>query len=66
MTWEQRRQLFLDGLNKLATQYGVNIVATTQAETLGEATLIRAVLQCAPLDGWMPDPLVDDLESEEE
>ena len=64
MTWEQRRQFFLDGLNKLAAQYGANIVAATQAETLGEATLVKPVLQCVPLDGWRP--VADKPESDED
>ncbi len=66
MNWEQRRQFFLDGLNQLATQYGVNIVAATQAEMLGEATLVKPVLRCVSLDGWIPSSLPLETENEED
>lgn len=57
MTPEQRLKAFQQGLEQLQQQYGVNLIADSQAEKLGEAVLVKPMIRVVLADQWQPDDI---------
>lgn len=55
MTPEQRLKAFQQGLEQLQQRYGVNLVADSQVEKLGEAVLVKPMIRVVLADQWQPD-----------
>lgn len=58
MTDQERQQGFLKAVRQAEQQFGLTIIAVLQEERLGEALLVRPMLQVVKLEGWKePEPI---------
>ena len=53
-TLEDRVRGFQMGLEQLQQRYGMRLQVQTQAEQLGETTLVKPIIQVLPISDWQP------------
>ncbi len=54
MTLEDRIRGFQAGLEQLQQRYGMRLSIQAQPEQLGEAILVKPMLQVVPMTDWQP------------
>ncbi len=54
LTLQERMTGFQTQLEQLQQRYGMQLNIQTQPEQLGQATLVKSVIQMLPIPNWQP------------